>query len=147
MPQNQMGVRPCRERNRQQTYRPLGGEVERTCADIPEPPLRNDIRAHDLAAVDLPAGLVVLVDDQRGWRVELDVEIELVRRPLPLGHRSRRGRLEPRLRSATVGDSGRRLPLERHVTGARPETLDRERRQAAVIGAGILKEIGAGGLL
>ena len=56
---------PARERDREQADRPLGGELRRTSADVPEPPLGDDVRADLLVAIDLPAALVVLVDDQR----------------------------------------------------------------------------------
>src|SRR5437763_16474478 len=102
MPQNEMVVRPRCERNREQTYRPFGGEVGRACADIPEPALGNDIGTRDLAAVDLPAGLIVLVDDERGRRIEIDVEGEPIRRPARLDDGAGGRGLEARLR-ATAG--------------------------------------------
>ena len=121
------------QRHGQKADRPLHRQLGGTCADIPEPPRGNDIRADSprrravFVALRAPSGLVVLVDDHRGGSVEPDVELEPIRRPARLDDRAGGGRFEPRLRAAPVGDSGRRLPLERHVTGARPEALHRKR--------------------
>ena len=124
------------QRDGQEADRPLHRQLGGTCADIPEAPLRNDIRPDPrLAVVALfsvvailraPSGLVVLVDDQRGGGGEPDIELQPVRRPARLDDRSGGRRFQPRLRPAAVGDPGRRLPLERHVAGARPEAGDRK---------------------